>query len=289
MKWGAIERTQGSYTFQDADAIVEFAKKNGLSVTGHTLIWHGDTPPWVFQHPLGQRVSRKELSERMRQYIAKVVSRYRGSVDSWDVVNEAISDTEGEVYRQSDFYKIFGNEEYIALAFQWAAEADPQAVLWYNDYNLVDLKKLDKALQMIRWLRGRNIRVDGIGFQGHYNINWPPSQQMANAIKKVIAIGLKVKISELDLSIYNDYKTGQFVPEAPRGFTAAIESQQARQYQELFNVYRTYRKHLAHVTFWGVADAHTWLDALVPGRKDYPLLFNEQLKPKKAFWDILSF
>jgi len=289
MKWGPVQRIEGEFDFRGADKIVDFAAANGMRVTGHTLIWHLDTPRWVFYDENGKLVSKELLSARMRAHIFQVMSRYKGKIDNWDVANEVLSDNPDEVYRQSEFYKIYGSEEYVAQAYLWAAEADPDVELWYNDYCLVLPDKLPKALQLIRFLKSRGVKLTGVGLQGHYNIYWPPKAQVQAAIQQILAEGVKVKISELDLTIYNDYATGKFVGEPEKDFTAEIDSQQAFQYGRLFELFRELKGQMAHVTLWGVADDSTWLDTMVPGRKDHPLLFNEKLQPKKAFFNVVNF
>ena len=204
MKMGPIHPRPGndpaSYDFAAADAIVSFAEQNRLKVIGHTLCWHTQMPRWMGEPASGQtELTRDVLTARLRDHIMTVAGRYKGRIHGWDVVNEAINDGAGD-YRESIFFKVLG-KEYLALAFKWAREADPGAELYYNDYNLdANDRKRATAVELVRYLRGQGCKIDGIGLQGHYNLTTPPIAKIDETIGLFAALGLKVHITELDVT-----------------------------------------------------------------------------------------
>lgn len=286
MKWEIIHPFPSVYRFDPADKIVEFALKNHMRVRGHTLVWHQQIPSWVFKDDKGNFVSKKVLLERLREHIMKVVGYYKGKVAVWDVVNEAISDNPKEFLRDAPWYKI-GGEEIIEKAFIWAHEANPNALLFYNDYNLEEPVKRDKAYQLIKRLKEKGIPIHGVGIQGHWLLGWPTPEMLEESIKKFASLGIKVEITELDVSIYKDrYENANFADNPPED---RLEKQ-AEIYKRIFEVLRRNKNYISGVTFWGVADNVTWLDFWpVRGRKDYPLIFDINQNPKKAFWEIVNF
>jgi endo-1,4-beta-xylanase len=198
-------------------------------------------------------------------------------------VNEAVVDGNdpSKVYRESPWYKICG-EEFIAKAFQWAHEADPKAVLFYNDYNTENPVKRDKIYNMLKKLLAEGVPVNGVGLQGHWKTNDPTEENLRVAIDKFSSLGLNVQITELDVVIYtarNDTVN--------MGFTPEREQKQLDQYKKVFKVFRENKNTITGITFWNISDARSWLDR--PGRKVYPLLFDEKLKPKKAYWEVINF
>lgn len=204
MKMGPIHPRAGndpaSYDFAPADAIVEFAAKNNLKMIGHTLCWHSQMPRWMGEPESGQAELTKEvLTARLRDHIMTVAGRYKGRIHGWDVVNEAINDGAGD-YRQSVFHKVIG-KEYLALAFKWAREADPGAELYYNDYNLdANDRKRATAIELVKYLREQGCKIDGIGLQGHYNLTTPTIAKIDETIGMFAALGLRVHITELDVT-----------------------------------------------------------------------------------------
>jgi endo-1,4-beta-xylanase len=284
MKWAPLMEGQ-TYDFTAADRLADFAASHKMQLTGHTLIWHIDAPDWIFTDEAGNTVDRETLRARMKTHIETVVKHFKGRVDNWDVVNEVLSDAEDLTYRPSKFYKIYGNEEYIVDAYRFAHEADPDVELWYNDYVLENPVKLKKLLILLKRLKAEGIPLTGVGFQGHYSLGWPGTDLIEQAFQAVIAEGLKVKVSELDVTIYNDYPEGIFLPEAPKPCDANIQELQAQRYGELFELFRRYKDHLAHVTVWGIRDNTSWLNDLVSDRKDCPLLFDAKGEPKPSFFE----
>ena len=302
MKWARINPEPGRYDFRMADAYVAFAEKHKMAVIGHTLVWHSQTPRWVFQDDSQQPASRELLLQRMREHIHTVASRYRGRVKGWDVVNEAVSDgpADREILRSSPWRRIIG-DDFIDHAFRFAREADPKAELYYNDYGLFHREKRERTLRMLRGLIERGVPIDGVGSQGHYGIEKPTAAEVDQEIKDFAALGLKVMITELDVDVLPSRGDVGVADIARREeYDAALnpyvnglpEDQQKRladRYAELFRVFLQNRPHVTRVTFWGLDDGQTWLNNFpVRGRTNHPLLFDRLLNPKPAYRAVLQ-
>jgi endo-1,4-beta-xylanase len=290
MKMGPIHPEEGKYFWNDADAIVDFAQKNGLKVRGHTLCWHSQTPKWFFTDASGKQVSREVLLARMKKHISDVAGRYKGKIYAWDVVNEAVPDTGTSLYRKSKFYEIIG-EDYIEKAFQYAHEADPAAQLFYNDYNTENTAKREKIYQLVKKLKEKGIPIHGVGLQGHWSLEEPTAQQLEESITKFARLGLKVQITELDVSVYpKEHERREKKVTDTSEFTSEMNDKQAAHYKMLFEIFRKHRDKITGITFWNLSDKYSWLDNFpVRGRKDYPLLFDQNNKPKKAFDAVIQF
>ena len=290
MKMAPIHPAENRYNWNAADSIVAFAQRNGIKVRGHTLCWHNQAPQWMFKDSSGNTVTKEVLLQRLKEHITTVVSRYKGKIYAWDAVNEAISDKPDEYLRSSQWYQICG-EEYIAKAFEYAHAADPNAILFYNDYNEINATKREKIYKLVKSLKDAGVPIGGVGLQGHWAINEPSRGQLDSTIKKFADLGLKIQVTELDISVYpKEHNARERKPEdADTAFNAEKENKQIQEYKMCFELFRKYRKVISGVTFWNVSDRHTWLDNFpVRGRKDYPLLFDAQLKPKKAYWEIIK-
>lgn len=299
MKWGGMQPQPDVFDFEAADRYVEFGQKNGLAVIGHTLVWHSQTPAWVFKGPDGKPASRELLLKRMEKHIKTVVGRYRGKIKGWDVVNEAISDGEG-MLRKSPWLEIIG-EDYLLKAFQFAHEADPAAELYYNDFSLEGPSKREKASQVLRKLKARGARITGVGLQGHYNLKWPDLAEIDKTITEFSRLGLKVMITELDVDVLpsawkdmsadisKNYAADPKLNPYVEGLPAAEQARLAERYADIFAVFMKHRKSITRVTFWGVADGGSWLNGWpVKGRTNYPLLFDRTFQPKSAFYAVLK-
>ena len=285
MKPAPVHPEEVRYFWDDADKIVSFAGSNGLLMRGHTLCWHQQTPAWMFKDAEGKTITKEILLSRLKDHITQVVTRYKGKVYAWDVVNEAIDDDDSKFLRETDWYKICG-EEYIAKAFQWAHDADPDARLFYNDYNTEFPAKRDKVYRLLKQLLDDGVPVHGVGLQGHWSISNPSETDLRESIEKFSSLGLKIQITELDVSVYNSNETNP----ADNVFTADREKKQIDKYGMIFRVFREYKNVITGVTFWNVSDKSSWLDNFpVNGRKNYPLLFDQNLKPKKAFLEVIKF
>ena len=290
MKIGPIHPEENRYNWKDADAIVDFAQTHQLKVRGHTLCWHNQTPTWLFIDSTGKQVSRDVLLARLKRHIQDVVGRYKGKIYAWDVVNEAVPDGGEASFRPTKFYEIIG-EEYLEKAFQYAHEADPKALLFYNDYNTENAIKRERIYQLVKKLKDKGVPIHGVGLQGHWSIYEPTTQQLEESITRFASLGLTVQITELDVSIHaKEHERRETTTAETTVFTADMNDRQAAQYKMLFDVFRKHRDKLSGVTFWNLSDKSSWLDNFpVKGRKDYPLLFDQNFQPKKAFFEVVNF
>lgn len=291
MKMGPIHPKENQYYWRDADSIVAFAQQHKIKIRGHCLVWHNQTPAWLFKEEDGKQVSKEKLLQRLKDHITTVVGRYKGKIYAWDVVNEAISDKTAEYMRPSLFYQITG-EEFIAKAFQYAHEADPAALLFYNDYNEISPVKREKIIRMIKGLQQKNIPIHGIGLQAHWAVNEPSKEQLEKTLSDFAALGLNMQITELDISVYpkeHDARESK-AEDKNTAFSPEKEAKQLAVYTMCFEMFRKYKRSISSVTFWNISDRRSWLDDFpVRNRKDYPLLFDKELQPKKAFWSVTKF
>jgi endo-1,4-beta-xylanase len=298
LKWEAIHPERDRYNFEPADGYVEFGRTRKMFVVGHTLVWHNQTPKWVFQDEQGKDVDRDTLLGRMSNHIATVVGRYKGKVGGWDVVNEALEE-DGSL-RQSPWLRIIG-EDYLLKAFEFAHAADPDAELYYNDFSIENAPKRAGAVALVKKLQSQGAHITGVGLQGHYKMEWPTPVQVDDTLKAFARLGLKVMVTELDLDMLPPATRSQsaeismnFELQArlnpyTNGLPEAVQQTLAKRYAELFAVFVKNRDHLTRVTFWGVTDARSWLNNWpVKGRTSYPLLFDRQCQPKPAFDAVIK-
>lgn len=300
MKVQDIHPAENTFDWTEADAIANYARAHGMKMTGHALLWHRQAPAWMFVGvTAGNAQGLETLKARLKAHIEAMINRYGDVVDNWDVVNEAISDTDAKTYRDggemSKWYELFGSEEYIYWAYKYAHDAleakaagSAKGKLYYNEY--IVTKKADKILKMFAWLETKGIHVDGVGFQSHEQLSWPTIADLQTAFDKFTAKGYKIKISELDVSVYADYPTGTFMPAPEVQYTTALATQLATRYAALFTLYRKNKANITSVTFWGISDDKTWLNSEpVAGRDDYPLLYDRTHQAKAARASIMSF
>jgi endo-1,4-beta-xylanase len=292
LKWESIQPQPGEdgYNFEPGDRYVEFGEKNGMYIIGHTLVWHSQTPKWVFQGDGTNYCDRETLLKRMHDHIQTVVGRYKGRIKCWDVVNEALQDN-GEL-RKSPWLKIIG-DDYIAKAFEYAHEADPDAVLRYNDYSLENESKRKGAIALIKKLQTQGIPVTAVGLQDHVKMDWPTMEQEDATISDFSKLGVKVMITELDVDLLSRNRSAD-IAEVQRqvasnsytnGLPDSIQQALARRYANLFSVFLKHRNEISLVTFWGVTDGDSWLNR---GRMNYPLLFDRKWQPKPAFDAVIG-
>ncbi|MEN9685363.1 MAG: hypothetical protein RLZZ28_1149 [Bacteroidota bacterium] len=290
MKMGPIHPTEKDYNWKDADSIAAYAVRNHLKLRGHNLCWHNQTPDWFFKDANGNQVSKEVLLSRLKDHITAVVSRYKGIIYAWDVVNEAISDSPDEYLRNSAWFKICG-EEYIAKAFQYAHEADPAALLFYNDYNEINPVKREKMIRLIKSLQKAGIPIHGVGLQGHWAVNEPSLETINATLKDFSGLKIPIQVTELDISVYPKEHQSRTRNESDNNtvFTEERENRQIEVYKNCFKVFMKYRKNISGITFWNISDRSSWLDNFpVRGRKDYPLLFDKSLQPKKVYWEVVA-
>ncbi len=299
LKWERVHPRPDTFDFAAPDRYVAFGEQNRMFVVGHTLVWHSQTPRWVFQDAQGQPVSRDTLLARMRTHILTVVGRYKGRVQGWDVVNEALA--EDGTLRQSPWRRIIG-DDYIEAAFRFAHEADPAAELYYNDFSLENAPKRAGAVALIRKLQAEGIPVAAVGLQGHYKMDWPARAAVDSTIAAFAALGVKVAITELDVDVLpqarGQYRgadvsfraeTSSVLNPYAGALPDSVQQALARRYAELFSVFLEQRAVVGRVTFWGVDDADSWLNNWpVRGRTSYPLLFDRAGRPKPAFEAVVE-
>ncbi|RRJ65617.1 endo-1,4-beta-xylanase [Paenibacillus oralis] len=284
MKPVEVQPLEGSYNFAAADQIFAFAQANDLAVRGHTLLWHNQTGDWMFRNSAGAPCTRQQLLSRLQHHIDTVAGRYRGQVYAWDVVNEAIEDKSDLYLRDTKWLQIIG-EDFIRHAFEMTHQADPDALLFYNDYNETNPVKREKIYRLVSDLLDQNVPVHGIGMQAHWNIYGPSIEEIRQAIERYASLGVKLHITELDLSMFqfDDRRTDLTAP------TENMLKLQEQRYEEIFSLLLEHRNVIDSVTFWGVADNYTWLDDFpVRGRKNWPFLFDEQMEPKEAFRRVID-
>ncbi|MEN0039166.1 MAG: endo-1,4-beta-xylanase [Cellvibrio sp.] len=297
MKWGEMRNEDGSWKWQDADAFVDFGTKHKLHMVGHTLGWHSQIPDSVFKNKDGTYISKAELAKRQKEHITTIVSRYKGKLAAWDVVNEAVGDD--NKMRDSHWYKIMG-DDFLVNAFNLAHEIDPNAHLMYNDYNNERPEKRQATIEMIKRLQQRGTPIHGLGMQAHIGLE-TNMQDFEDSILAYSALGLKVHLTELDIdvlpSVWNlpvaEISTRfEYKPERDpyiKGLPKEIDEKLAKAYESLFKILLKHRDKIDRVTFWGVSDDASWLnDFPIKGRTNYPLLFNRQHEPKAAYFRLLD-
>lgn len=281
MKIDAMHPTEDMFRWDATDEMIAFAEEHRLQVRGHTLVWHSQVPSWIFVDEQGEDVSRDVLLERMKTHIQTIVSRYKGKVQSWDVLNEIIEPNDGRAdgLRESKWLEIIG-EDYIEHALRFAHEADPEAKLYINDYNTHEFRKREALLNLVTRLLGEDVPLHGVGHQMHVNIEYPSLNLIDQSLKVFAELGLDNQITEMDMSIYNNDSTKyDEVPER-------LLTLQAKRYQDMFNIFLKYRDHISSVTFWGLTDDQSWLRTFPVKRNNWPLLFNEVRRTKPVYWAL---
>ena len=293
MKSENIHPQWDKYNFDLADKYVAFGEKNKMDVFGHTLIWHSQLSPFA-----AKLQSSDSLALFMQEHIKTIVGRYKGRIKGWDVVNEALN--EDGTLRKSVFLEKLG-EDYIAKAFTLAHEADPSAELYYNDYNIEQALKRKGAIEMIKKLQAKGVKIDGVGIQGHWSIAGLPLKDIEQSIVEYSSLGLKVMFTELDITVLpnpwdlkgsdvnQNFEGSAFMNPYPNGLPDSMEVKLAQEYQSLFQLLLKYKENISRVTFWGVNDGHSWLNGWpIKGRTNYPLLFDRNFKPKPAYYSVLE-
>lgn len=298
LKWSQVHPAPGRYDFDPADKFVELAERNDMFAVGHTLVWHNQTPDWVFEDENGRLLNRDALLGRMKDHIFAVVGRYKGRIKGWDVVNEAVED-DGTL-RKTKYLEIIG-PDYIEKAFEYARLADPEAELYYNDYNMWKPEHRSGVVKLVRSLKDKGVRIDGIGMQGHWGLNYPDLNEAADSIVAYSALGVKVMITEFDISalpsawddrgadITKNYELNEKLNPYLAGLPPEMQRKLADRYEQFFTLFSTHSDKITRVTFWGVQDGDSWLNNWpVKGRTDYPFLFDRDCRPKPAFYSVIN-
>lgn len=289
MKSEVLQPEEGRYDFRQADEFVKFGEDNGMTVTGHCLIWHSQCPRWFLVDKDGKNVSAEVLKQRMKEHITTVVSRYKGRILGWDVVNEAIM--EDGSYRKSKFYEILG-EEFVPLAFQYAHEADPDAELYYNDYNMHEPGKRATVVKLVNDLKKRGLRIDAVGMQGHVGMDYPDLSEFEASMEAYAATGAKVMITEFDMSALPTISRSANVADRvdfekktlnpyPDGLPDSVSLEWNARMETFMNLFIKHADYVTRVTAWGVSDRDSWKNNFpMRGRTDYPLFFDREYRPK---------
>lgn len=306
LKAGPLTYGRGNYNFEQADAFVEFGETHELFIIGHTLVWHNQTPEWFFEDEEGNANTPEEQIEQMRVHIEKVAGRYAGRIHAWDVVNEVI-DNDGS-YRPTTWVEGVGDGDLmVKKAFEFASEYAPEAELYYNDFNAWRPAKRDGIVRMIRMLQKEGIRIDGIGIQGHWGLNFPKNKYIVAAIDSFATLGIKVMITEMDMDVLPLTKEGQiigsvmshpqfqleefeeFLDPYSKGLPDSVQQELTDRYAEIFRIFYEKRDKIDRVTFWGVHDGMSWKNGYpVPRRTNYPLPFNRNKEAKPLVDTLLA-
>lgn len=306
LKAEVVNPRPGVWNFNSADAFVKFGEDNNMFIVGHTLIWHNQTPDWFFNDETGKPKTHDAMVEFMKSYIETVAGRYKNRINAWDVVNEVI-DNDG-TYRQTTWVKSIGNgDELVKLAFKFASEYAPGTELYYNDFNVWRPTKRDGIARLVRMLKKEGIRIDGVGIQGHWGLNYPKNEYIEAAIDTFASLGVKVMITELDVDVLPVTKEGQligkimndpqwqleefrkFLNPYAKGLPVEVENQLTSRYAELFRIFYKKRDKIDRVTLWGLHDGMSWKNGYpVPGRTNYPLLYRRDKTPKPALDSVLN-
>jgi endo-1,4-beta-xylanase len=269
-----LHPSENTFDFIEADELAEYCRINDKRLHGHTLIWHQQLPGWIYKF----EGSAEEWDKLLKFHIYTIVGHFKGHVKAWDVINEAFDDKGG--LRNTIWLEKLG-AAYIEKAFQYAREADPEALLFYNDYLLeINPDKRRMVLNYLDNLRLKEIKIDGIGLQMHVSTMYPEMQQVAEALKDVSDRNYKIHISELDISVnpLGDNKNGgreNFSHQADIAGSIA------------FNYRNLPAEHQYGITFWGISDGNSWIRSYY-NRMDYPLLFDDDYNPKPAYCKFKS-
>ena len=287
MKPQPTEPRKGEFNWENADKIANFCRENGIKLRGHCLMWHSQIGTWVYQDEKGNLLPKEQFYANMKHHIQAVVNRYKDVVYCWDVVNEAVADN--PVYpgqsplRQSPMFQIAG-EEFIYKAFEYAHEADPNALLFYNDYNDADPQKSQRIYDLVKRMKEAGVPVDGIGMQGHYNIYGPTAEEIDAAISKYAEVVDHIHVTELDVRVNTEMGGGLRFNRGQANVSSWEQTLQQDQYEQLFKVLRKHKDVVDCVTFWNVSDADSWL-----GPNNYPLLFDAAYQPKRVYEAVKHF
>lgn len=284
MKLERVIPEEGVYQFDFPDKVVEYVKQHSMRLRGHTLVWHNQYPEWLFKD--GDKLVTKELLQsRMKEYFKGIMNHFGDTIYAWDVVNEVVEDKSGKLLRDSQWLKVLG-ENFIFDAFVLAHETQPNAQLFYNDYNETDPIKREKIYQLVKGLKEKGAPIHGIGMQGHWNLYGPSIEDIRRAIELYASLDVRLQVTELDMSVYAYGDQRKDLTQ----MNEKLATLQAERYEQIFEVFREYKDVIDAVTFWAVADDYTWLDDFpVLGRQNWPTLFDEKAQPKESYHRIMNF
>jgi len=296
LKWMFLQPFPNKFNFGAADKYVELGIKNNMHIVGHALVWHNQLAD--FMKTTG---SRSEFKKHVENHINTVVSRYKGKIDAWDVVNEAFN--ENGSLRPSVFKNQMG-DNYIEDVFKLAETADPDADLIYNDYNLYKPAKRVGVLKMVKKLQENGTKINAIGVQAHWRLNSPSLMEIEQIILDISDLGVEVMFTELDVTVlpnpwelvgaevtqnFSKFEGDPKMDPYPKALPKSVEKQLAKRYEDIFKLFIKHQDKISRVTFWGVMDKHSWLnDWPIKGRTNYPLLFDRNYQPKKAYNKLIN-
>jgi endo-1,4-beta-xylanase len=282
MKWGVVEPTQGTYDWSGADRLVAFAEQHGQLVRGHTLLWHNQLPDWLTTGVANGTISSSQLMALLEQHIFTEVGRYRGRIWQWDVANEFFTDTNPATINPNDFWVSHLGPGIIPQAFRWAREADPHALLVYNDYNIAGEDgtnaKSDAAYAWLQQMRDQGVPIDGVGDQGHLDTQYGFPTQMAQDFQRFASLGLKVAITEADVRTFVDGPATQVPTDHLATFAQPYE------FSQMLKACLAVPECISF-TVWGFGDADSWVPGFFTG-EGYATLYDVNLQPKPAFFDL---
>lgn len=295
LKWQPVHPSENEWRFDAGDRLVDFAQKNNMEVQGHVLVWHSQVPRDLFVDENGKQISKAALEKRMENHIQTLVGRYKGKIHSWDVVNEAILPNEG--FRKSKWLEIMG-PEFMERAFYLAHEVDPDCHLIYNDYNMDNPERRDFVVDLVNKFKKKGVPIHGIGMQGHFNLEGPNVSEIQKSIEAFAKTGLRVDFTEVDVDVLpfdwdrsaevcTNVEYRESLNPYKSGLPKEINDKLTKRYEEIFKLFLKHRDKIDRVTFWGPSDAYSWKNNFpVPGRTNYPLLFDRQHKPKDAYYAV---
>ncbi len=293
LKWSNIHPSKDGFNFDLADKYVSFGEKNSMHIVGHTLVWHSQLASWV------NKVQQKDtLQSIISNHINTIVKRYKGRINTWDVLNEALNEDGSP--RESVFYNVMGGENYIDLAFDLAAKADPEATLVYNDYNVCNPQKRKGVVRIVKSLKNKGVKIDAVGIQAHWNLTEPSIETIEKTIETLADLDVQVMFTELDITVipspwdlegaaveqnYEQYENDPKMNPYPGKLPKKIDRKLAKRYEDIFKLFLKHKDKVSRVTFWGVNDGQSWLNNWpIKGRTNYPLLFDTKNKPKNAYY-----
>ena len=296
LKWMFIQPSPNYFNFTAADKYVDIGLKNNMHIVGHALIWHSQLADFM------QNIeSKAEMTKHFENHIYTLVSRYKGKINAWDVVNEAFNE-DGSM-RKSVFYKLLG-KNYIEKAFKLTHNADPNVDLIYNDYNLYKKEKRDGVINMVKEMKSKGIKIDAVGVQAHWSLNQPSLYEIEQIILDISKLGVDVMFTELDISVlpspweqvgaevsqnFSRFEGDPKMDPYPDKLPKSVQNKLAKRYKDIFQLFIKHSDKISRVTFWGVMDKHSWLnDFPIKGRTNYPLLFNRKYQVKEAYKALIE-
>jgi endo-1,4-beta-xylanase len=284
LKWDSVHPEPDVYNFQQADRLIEFGEKNKMFIVGHILIDQEQVPGWVFQDANGNKVDRDTLLKRIQEHISTVVGRYKGRINAWHVINEPIG-RDGKIVN-TKWFDIIG-EDYIQKAFEYAHQADPNVELYYNGHDMLTKEATDSIVRLVGDIKSKGGRIDGIGVQAHWKLEYPTLNDIEAGIVNLTQAGVKIMITEMDITVLP--RDGKELNPYPNALPDEMQEKLAKRYAELFSIFCKYADKIDRINFWGVHDGQSWLNNWpIKGRTDYPLLFDRNYQPKPAFFAVIK-